>query len=78
VYLNSRLSNIAILFVFGVCCALGLDSIWKALENPFPVLKNGRAVFFWINLLFTGAVLVWLSFQIFSKSANSETEVREG
>jgi Mn2+/Fe2+ NRAMP family transporter len=66
-YLNSTWSNIAILFVFGACCALGLDSVWKALENPFPLLKNGRVIFFWLNLLFTFGMLLWLSRKIWGK-----------
>lgn len=66
-YLNSTFSNIAILLVFGACCALGLDSVWKALEYPFPILETGRAIFFWLNLLFTFGMLAWLGRKIWQK-----------
>ncbi len=70
-FINKLFSNLITLLIVGVTCFLGLDNIWRALGKVFPYFAHWQDVFFVINLLLSGTIIIWLGMIIFSKQKTS-------
>lgn len=64
---NKLFSNILTLLIVTVTCFLGLTNIWRALGSVIQVINNWQNKLIWINLAFSGLVMLWLGMAIFIK-----------
>ncbi|MDX1940061.1 MAG: divalent metal cation transporter [Saprospiraceae bacterium] len=70
-FLNKPFSNIFSLIIVGVTCFLGLTNIWKAIGNVISTINEWQANLIWLNLFFSGLIVVLLGIKIFDKEKTS-------
>lgn len=74
-YTNSLLSNVLMLFIVGLSCFLGLNNIWKAVENVLIPGKQWENVVMVINAILTGLILIGLGVYIFGPKSKERSTI---
>lgn len=70
-YANGFWSNFFTLFIVGVTCFLGLNNIWRAINEVGQFLPKEAMEPIWGMMGLTFAVILYLAMKIFSKASNT-------